>query len=100
MGTRREHLLSLAGIDISSKTENELLKIFNQLFEDGMHGLCFSPYLDGQQPGTQLTEEQIRRRLEIIRPHSQWVRSFSCTEGNELIPAIAKESGWSLAWNR
>jgi len=93
MGARKDHLLSLAGIDISSKTDDELLSIFNQILDQGIHGLCFSPYLDGQQPGTQLTEEQIRRRLEIIRPHSQWVRSFSCTEGNELIPAIAKEYG-------
>ena len=32
-------------------------------------------------------------RLQIIRPHTRWVRSFSCTEGNELIPCIAHECG-------
>lgn len=63
------------------------------MLQEGMHGLCFSPYVEGQQPGDILTEEQIRRRLEIIRPYTNWVRSFSCTEGNELIPIIAKEMG-------
>ena len=33
--------------------------------------------------------------MQIIQPHTKWVRSFSCTEGNELVPMIAKE--WSLA---
>jgi exo-beta-1,3-glucanase (GH17 family) len=47
----------------------------------------------GKKPGDILTEKQIKRRLEIIKPYTQWVRSFSCTEGNELIPKIAKEMG-------
>jgi len=58
-----------------------------------MHGLCASFYEEGQQPGDHLTEEQIRRRLAIMKPHIKWIRSFSCTEGNELIPIIAKEMG-------
>jgi exo-beta-1,3-glucanase (GH17 family) len=31
--------------------------------------------------------------MEIIRPYTRWIRSFSCTDGNEHIPAIAKEYG-------
>jgi len=31
--------------------------------------------------------------MEIIMPHTEWIRSFSCTEGNELIPRIAHEKG-------
>jgi exo-beta-1,3-glucanase (GH17 family) len=31
--------------------------------------------------------------MEIIKPYTQWIRSFSCTEGNEKIPGIAKELG-------
>lgn len=58
-----------------------------------MHGIGFSPYEEGQKPGMQITEEQIRRRLQIVKPYTQWVRSFSCTEGNELIPKIAHEMG-------
>ena len=59
----------------------------------GAHGLCFSPYLDGQGPGSQVDEAQIRARMQIIQPHARWVRSFSCTDGNELIPRIAHECG-------
>lgn len=93
MSVRSEHVMSLAGIDISSKTDDELAVLFNHLLNDGMHGLCFSPYLEGQEPGTQLSEAQIRKRMAIIKPHSQWVRTFSCTEGNEMIPRIAREYG-------
>jgi GPH family glycoside/pentoside/hexuronide:cation symporter len=31
--------------------------------------------------------------LDIIAPHTKWIRSFSCTEGNELIPEIAHQKG-------
>ncbi|GAB2502471.1 hypothetical protein GCM10027164_38360 [Algoriphagus taiwanensis] len=75
------------------KSSLELKAMFSQMFESGFHGLCFSPYLEGQNIGDTLTEEQIRRRIEIIAPHTQWVRSFSCTDGNELIPKIAREKG-------
>ena len=66
---------------------------FHELLRAGTHGLCFSPYLDGQGPGTLIGEAQVRARLQIIRPHTRWVRSFSCTEGNEAIPRVAKELG-------
>ena len=96
MGARSRgdnYVLSLAGVDISSKTFVELQELYNKTLESGMHGLCFSPYLEGQEPGSQLSEEQVRRRLEIIQPYTKWVRSFSTTEGNEHIPRIAHELG-------
>ena len=31
--------------------------------------------------------------MEVIKPYTKWIRSFSCIEGNELIPKIAKEYG-------
>jgi exo-beta-1,3-glucanase (GH17 family) len=58
-----------------------------------MHGLCFSLYEEGQKPGDIISEEQVRRRMEIIQPYTEWVRTFSCTDGNEHIPKIAKEYG-------
>ena len=66
---------------------------FNQVLQAGTHGLCFSPYVDGQGPGTVIGEAQIHGRLARIAPHTRWVRSFSCTDGNELIPRIAHELG-------
>lgn len=93
MSFNAEKIMALAGKDLQGLSSNELTKEFRETLSRRMHGLCFSPYVDGQQPGDQLTEVQVRRRLDIIRPYTEWVRSFSCTEGNELIPKIAKEYG-------
>lgn len=93
MGHRREQLLALSGVDLSTKSTSELKEMFKDALENGMHGLCSSFYVEGQQPGDVLTEEQIRRRLNIMKPYTNWIRTFSCTEGNELIPEIAKEIG-------
>ncbi|MEM7485514.1 MAG: glycosyl hydrolase family 17 protein [Bacteroidota bacterium] len=91
--SRKEKFLALAAMDYADKTTSELESLCRSVLEDGMHGLCFSPYVEGQQPGDQITEDQIRRRMEIIKPYTKWIRSFSCTEGNEAIPRIAKEYG-------
>lgn len=85
--------MALAGVDYEGKTTEELKALFRRVLDNGMHGIGFSPYVEGQEPGDQITEEQIRRRMEIIKPHTKWIRSFSCTDGNELIPKIAKEYG-------
>lgn len=91
--SRSEKFLTLAALDYEGKSGDELKQLCKQVVEDGMHGLCFSPYIEGQKPGDQISEEQIRRRMEIIKPYTSWVRSFSCTEGNEAIPRIAHEYG-------
>ena len=93
MSFNPEKIMALAGKDLQGLSSKKLVEIYRDMITGGMHGLCFSPYVDGQEPGDQLTEEQVRRRLDIIRPYTKWVRSFSCTEGNELIPIIAKEYG-------
>lgn len=90
---RKEKFLALAALDYAGKTTKELKSLCKQVLEEGMHGLCFSPYIEGQNPGDQITEDQIRRRMEIIAPYTKWIRSFSCTEGNEAIPRIAREFG-------
>lgn len=92
MGKRIERKLSLTGIDSSTSTE-ELKGVAKEVLESRIHGICFSLYEDGQEPGDIIGEEQIRRRIEILSPYTDWVRSFSCTDGNELIPEIAKEYG-------
>ena len=90
---RREKRLALASVDYANKTTEELKALSRTVLENGMHGLCFSPYEDNQKPGDQISEAQIRRRMEIIKPYTKWIRSFSCTDGNEAIPRIAKEYG-------
>ncbi len=79
--------------DFSHKSEEEIQSIFAQSLVSQVHGLCFSPYMENQTIGDILSEAQIRRRMKIIQPYTQWVRSFSCTEGNEHIPKIAHEHG-------
>jgi glucan 1,3-beta-glucosidase len=85
--------LALSGTDFSGKTPAQMQSLFRQTLEGGMHGLCYSAYEEGQKPGDILTKDQIRRRMEIIAPYTKWVRSFSCIEGNELVPQVAREFG-------
>lgn len=73
--------------------EEDIKALYHQILQKGMHGICFSLYEDGQKPGDIISEGQVRRRLEILKPYTNWVRSFSTIEGNELIPKVAKEMG-------
>ena len=90
MGARRDKYLALAGVDVKGMTYDELSEHYKKALDSGIHGLCFSAYEEGQEPGDTLTEEQVKRRLDIIEPYAKCVRSFSTTEGNELIPRLAK----------
>lgn len=93
MSINNDKILALTGINALHKTEEELVALFKNVMKHQMHGLCFSPYVEGQKPGSRITEQQIRKRIEIIAPYTKWIRSFSCTDGNEMIPHIAKEYG-------
>ena len=83
----------LAGIDFSRLSAEQRVALFNNLLERKIYGIAFSPYMDGQGPGTEISEAQILERLNIIKPYVQWVRTFSCTEGHQAIPRIAHENG-------
>jgi exo-beta-1,3-glucanase (GH17 family) len=78
---------------INDKSEEELQDLFLELLYEGVHGFCFSLYADGQKPGDVIPDSQIKHRMDILKPHTSWVRSFSCIEGNEHIPVIAKADG-------
>jgi GPH family glycoside/pentoside/hexuronide:cation symporter len=71
----------------------QLLSDFNQTLNNGVHGLCFGAHTEGQSKDDVISVEQIERRINIIQPHTRWVRSFSCTQGHENIPKIAKDKG-------
>ena len=81
------------GVDFSKASEDEIKLLWLETLQNGIHGLCFSMYEDGQKPGDIITEAQVQRRINIIKPYTKWVRSFSCIEGNEHIPRIAKKNG-------
>jgi len=80
-------------VNFLNKSDHEIQELFNKSLESGLHGMSFSPYDQHQQVGDHLSEEQVRTRMEIIAPYTQWIRSFSCIEGNEFIPKVAKEYG-------
>tara|TARA_R110002051_G_scaffold100879_2_gene171292 strand:+ start:9029 stop:11383 length:2355 start_codon:yes stop_codon:yes gene_type:complete len=81
-------------IDFSDKTIEDAKVMFADKLNSKLCGLCFSPYVEGQVPNDViLTESQILRRMEVIAPYTKAIRSFSCTEGNELIPKVAHEKG-------
>ena len=77
--------------DFTSKTDSEIKALFSTSLNNGLHGICFSPYLEGQNIGDQLSESQISQRMDVIAPFTKWVRSFSCTKGNEYIPKVAQQ---------
>ena len=91
--SKESHFANREGLDFSDYSSEDLEKLWRETLENGMHGLCFSLYEDGQKPGDIISEEQVRRRMKIIQPYTKWVRSFSCIEGNEHIPKVAKELG-------
>ncbi|NHF59518.1 glycosyl hydrolase [Flavobacteriaceae bacterium TP-CH-4] len=101
MSYREGHHFSLAkhnyerhaGVDFNKIPEDELRALWLETLQGGMHGICFSMYEDGQQPGDIITEGQVARRMRILKPYTKWVRSFSCIEGNEHIPKIAHRHG-------
>jgi len=91
-----EHGLHLPAVEpspLAGRTAAEISALYAEQLRSGVYGLCFSAYVEGQGAGDQLTEAQVRRRIELIAPHTRWVRSFACTEGHELIPRRARERG-------
>jgi glucan 1,3-beta-glucosidase len=93
MSYQKYQNLFLAGPDYSGDSLDDLKARHHQALLQGMHGLCFSAYTEGQLPGDPLSYEQVKRRMEIISPFCRWIRSFSCIEGNELIPQVAHDMG-------
>ena len=101
MSLRSENIMSLAGIDYSKTSEDNLQEMLSTSLKKGIHGICYSSYTEEQEPGSVIKAGQIRERIAIIKPYIKWLRTFSCTDGNELIPEIAKENGLKVlagAW--
>jgi GPH family glycoside/pentoside/hexuronide:cation symporter len=70
-----------------------------KVFDTGMSGICFSAYKTNQKPGDQISEDQIRQRLEVLKSHTDWIRVFLVL--GQKIPEIAKEMGFKTiigAW--
>jgi len=86
---------------IDDRSPVELRDLFLEILHNKVHGFCFSMYEEGQQPGDLIPEAQVRRRLQLLQRHAHWIRSFSCIEGNENVPKVARELGMNTlvgAW--
>ncbi len=80
-------------IQLEAYSQEDLSKLWLKTLDKGMHGICFSMYEKDQKPGDIIYGEQVNRRIQILKPYTKWVRSFSCIEGNEHVPRIAHENG-------
>lgn len=78
---------------LADSTPKQIAARYSALMADRQHGLCFSPYTPGQDSQDPLSPAQVERRIDLIAPHVQWLRSFSCTGGHEVIPRIARARG-------
>ena len=84
---------SYEGVNFETYTSIDLAALWCKTLKSGIHGICFSMYEDGQEPGDTITETQVERRIKILKPYTKWIRSFSCIEGNEHIPRLAHIQG-------
>jgi GPH family glycoside/pentoside/hexuronide:cation symporter len=75
------------------RSTDEIRALYAEQFSAGLYGLSFSAYGPGQRAGDQLQAAQVARRIDLIAPHTRWVRSFACTEGHEVIPTLARAKG-------
>ncbi len=84
-----------------SESKDDLKALFHKILSEGTHGFCFSVYEEGQKPGDLISDEQIIKRLLILKPYTKWIRTFSCTEDNDKIARLAKQLGFKTlvgAW--
>ncbi len=93
MSNRKKKYMSISGMNVINLPEDELKAKARTILDEKIHGISFSPYGEGQKPGDKVTMTQINERLSVIANNIHWIRSFSCTKGNELIPEAAKAKG-------
>lgn len=64
-----------------------------------LYGLDLSPYVNGQNPNVspQITLDQLTPLVQFVSPYTQWIRSFSSTNGLENIPPLARKIGLKVA---
>jgi len=97
--TKTKYLMAdrekLQKLDLKTSSLDELKIKMKDLLNQKIHGISFSPYTENQNPAlfSWITPEQIEERLSIIKPYVHWIRTFSCTLGNEAIAPIAKKHG-------
>ena len=101
MSLRDEKILSLLGTNIDKLSDEELKKLCTKILKSKIHGICFSLYEGDQQPGDIVSDDQIIRRLKILKPYTKSIRTFSSLGEHSRIVEIAKDMGFKTlvgAW--
>lgn len=101
MSLRDEKILSLLGTNLDKLTDEELKKLCKKILKSKIHGICFSLYEGDQQPGDIVSDDQIIRRLKILKPYTTSIRTFSSLGEHSRIVEIAKDMGFKTlvgAW--
>ena len=96
-----EKILSLLGTNLDKLSQDELRKLCQKILKSKIHGICFSLYEGTQQPGDIVSDNQIIRRLEILKPYTSSIRTFSSLDEHARIVQIAKDMGFKTlvgAW--
>jgi exo-beta-1,3-glucanase (GH17 family) len=66
-----------------------------------LHGADFSPYTDNDEDpnrgGEQITDEELRERMEIVSPYTEWIRTFGCNEDLKEAGMFAHDMGLKAA---
>lgn len=62
-----------------------------------LYGLGFSPYVNGQGPGTVVTAAQTEQRLSIVAEYPRYIRGWGSRNGLEYIPDVAAGYGIGVA---
>lgn len=101
MSLRDEKILSLLGTNLDKLSDEELKKLCKKILKSKIHGICFSLYEGDQQPGDIVSDDQIIRRLKILKPYTTSIRTFSSLGEHSRIAEIAKDMGFKTlvgAW--
>ena len=101
MSLRDEKILSLLGTNLDKLSDEELKKLCKKILKSKIHGICFSLYEGDQQPGDIVSDDQIIRRLNILKPYTTSIRTFSSLGEHSRIVEIAKDMGFKTlvgAW--
>ena len=62
-----------------------------------LHGVNFSPILDGQNENTPISQTQLEQRMSLVKNYTHWVRTFGASNGLENAGAVAHKLGLKIA---
>ena len=93
-GARGNYAIAINWLD---HFESFTIKVYSDAPK--LYGLNFSIFEGQQDPNKRsfIFEEQIRRHLSIVMPHTECVRTFGTSDGLAEVPRLAKELGFCVA---